>query len=379
MVRYAEVECSRCHGLFPGNVMKNVTDRVRSGETVTPTRRIRYQNDGRPIHSTEQVRQTHYADVSSALCPNCASKRRTNRVIGVGLLTITALAGLGILSDVSMTNDQSAVSQALANVSTPLADDAPEEQVCTSSATQATLKGLVKATLGNTSGLRLYSQEGADALTNYYLFTHRDQLAEHLKFAQVVVDEEDGSTGKTSCTASIIVEGAPEQASYPRLSYSVQKSVDSGESIVTITKAIDVFAAAPYLGRALLAIDPPQENEEPQEQPTPAPDAEDPQSSKQPDDTVFSGGDAGTLTCSVGQHRPLSVGWRMDDGEGSVTVNGEAVQGKAMREWSPAPNKIVSWIEVTRGPTTGPRAFSIDDDGSIDVDNGEKGECVSSR
>lgn len=121
MVRNAEVECSRCHGLFPGNVMKNVTDRVRSGETVTPVRRIRYQNDGRPIHSTEQVRQTHYADVSSALCPSCASKRRTNRVIGAGLLGVTALFGVAMCSDGSSTNDQRTEVHAAANV--------PERQI----------------------------------------------------------------------------------------------------------------------------------------------------------------------------------------------------------------------------------------------------------
>lgn len=81
MVRYAEVSCSRCHAIHPGNEMKTVKDRVVVGET--------FRSDARGLHSSGGG-SVQYGFQKSILCPSCLRRRSFIR----GLI-LSAVAAVG--------------------------------------------------------------------------------------------------------------------------------------------------------------------------------------------------------------------------------------------------------------------------------------------
>src|SRR5690606_29431856 len=78
MVRYAEIVCSMCQGIFPGNVMKKVSDSVLTGSSIT-------RNDHRPDTLT-----SHYSYKTSMLCPSCLRKRRMGQIITASIILVAA-------------------------------------------------------------------------------------------------------------------------------------------------------------------------------------------------------------------------------------------------------------------------------------------------
>ena len=98
----------------------------------------------------------------------------------------------------------------------------------------------------------------------------------------------------------------------------------------------------------------------------------------QADDTVFLGGESGTLRCQIPDQKPFDVKWEVNDDRGVVTVDGGRTRGSVTGEWSPGPNKIVYGVDVIIAPEGIPQPFSISDAGKLSVDNGTTGTCTPS-
>lgn len=124
MQQYANVACSKCFGLFPGNVMRSVKDRVVVGETAK-----RLDGELQPYGH-----ETQYGYESGVLCPSCFGKRRRR---GCAMLLVLA-AGVSALIWVAFSHGDrrasvSSVSQNQAFVTDidesllPPAHDEPEQ------------------------------------------------------------------------------------------------------------------------------------------------------------------------------------------------------------------------------------------------------------
>lgn len=86
---YAQRECADCHGMFSASQMVGVSDKVRSGESVTATP---YKgSDGNTYRNTSTT--THYTIERKLICSEC-KRQRTRAIIRNALMLIVAGAAL---------------------------------------------------------------------------------------------------------------------------------------------------------------------------------------------------------------------------------------------------------------------------------------------
>ena len=90
MVEYAQIECSRCFGIFPGNVMRRSVRKVEVGRTVRDSNPFDVDS---VMHSLKTAK-THYGTSEVILCPNCRSKIRSGKVLK--LILFIAIAGAAL-------------------------------------------------------------------------------------------------------------------------------------------------------------------------------------------------------------------------------------------------------------------------------------------
>ena len=87
MVEYAQIECSRCFGIFPGNMMRRSVRSVEVGRTVQDSNPF----DTNSVLRSLETAKTHYGISEVILCPNCRSKIRFRKFIR--LVLFVAVAG----------------------------------------------------------------------------------------------------------------------------------------------------------------------------------------------------------------------------------------------------------------------------------------------
>ena len=97
MVEYAQIECSRCFGIFPGNVMRSSSRSVEVGRTVQDSNPFDVDS---VMHSLKTAK-THYGTSEVILCPNCRSKIRSGKFIKLVLFIAVVGAALYFYLDKS--------------------------------------------------------------------------------------------------------------------------------------------------------------------------------------------------------------------------------------------------------------------------------------
>lgn len=90
MVEYAQIECSRCFGIFPGNMMRRSVRNVEVGRTVQDSNPF----DTNSVLRSLETAKTHYGISESILCPNCRSKIRFRKFIKLVLFVAVVGAAL---------------------------------------------------------------------------------------------------------------------------------------------------------------------------------------------------------------------------------------------------------------------------------------------
>ena len=90
MVEYAQIECSRCFGIFPGNVMRRSVRKVEVGRTVQDSNPFDVDS---VMHSLKTAK-THYGMSEVVLCPSCRSKIRSGKFIKLVLFIAVVGAAL---------------------------------------------------------------------------------------------------------------------------------------------------------------------------------------------------------------------------------------------------------------------------------------------